>query len=79
MTMFVLAAALAAAAPAPAPAPAPVAPVAAATPQQSAVEPGTDMRRFCIVDTITGSRLARQSCQTRADWLAEGFDPLAKR
>jgi hypothetical protein len=78
MSMFVLAAALVAAAPEPAPAPAPIAPVAEQNARAS-IDPSTDMRRVCVVDTLTGSLLPRKVCQTRADWVAQGIDPLAKR
>ncbi len=33
-------------------------------------------RRYCVMTETTGSRIARQVCQTRADWLDQGFDPL---
>ena len=33
--------------------------------------------RYCIVDTITGSRIAKRECKTRDAWMREdGFDPL---
>ena len=35
--------------------------------------------RYCVVSEVTGSRLTRKVCQTRAQWLDQGFDPLAKR
>ena len=38
--------------------------------------PGT---RYCVINQVTGSRLTRKTCQTRAQWQAQGFDPLAKR
>ena len=34
--------------------------------------------RYCVTDTVTGSRIARKSCQTREQWIVQGFDPLAK-
>lgn len=33
-----------------------------------------EQRRYCVVDQITGSRLARKQCQTRADWARDGVD-----
>ena len=34
--------------------------------------------RYCVTDKTTGSRLARKTCKTRADWIAyNNFDPLA--
>lgn len=32
---------------------------------------------YCIKDTPTGSRIPRTSCRTRAQWIAQGFDPIA--
>ncbi|HEX8484099.1 hypothetical protein [Sphingomonas sp.] len=36
-----------------------------------------DRTRYCVVDTITGSRIARRICHTRNQWLNQGSDPLA--
>lgn len=36
-------------------------------------------KRYCVQGTITGSRLVRKTCRTRAEWLAEGFDPLDQK
>lgn len=33
-------------------------------------------RRYCVVDTLTGSRVQHKVCKTRKEWLDEGFDPL---
>ena len=35
--------------------------------------------RYCIKDTVTGSRIPLKACYTRRDWLARGFDPLAPK
>jgi hypothetical protein len=33
--------------------------------------------KYCIVDTITGSRITKKVCKTRDAWMHEdGFDPL---
>jgi hypothetical protein len=33
--------------------------------------------KYCIVDTVTGSRIAIKVCKTRDAWMREdGFDPL---
>ena len=33
--------------------------------------------RYCVTDTPLGSRLARKTCKTRAQWIADdNFDPL---
>lgn len=81
MTMIALAAAALAfgtAAPEPAPAPAPV---TAPAEQRLAhtINPETDMRRVCVIDTVTGAGSARRYCQSRALWVAQGTDPLADR
>ena len=34
--------------------------------------------RYCVVFTGVGSRIPKRVCQTREQWLREGFDPLAK-
>ena len=82
MSIFALtAAALAfgAAAPEPAPAPAPIAPVVAASSSALAtIDATADTRRVCVVDT-NGSMMKRTYCQTRAEWIAQGTDPLASR
>ncbi|HEY0621986.1 hypothetical protein [Sphingomonas sp.] len=33
-------------------------------------------KRYCVKGEVTGSRLVRKDCRTRAEWLNEGFDPL---
>lgn len=33
-------------------------------------------KRYCVQEMITGSRMPRKDCRTRAEWLKEGFDPL---
>ncbi|WP_298091797.1 hypothetical protein [uncultured Sphingomonas sp.] len=59
------------------------APTAVAAPSAAAnAERGTvranrsDTVRYCIKDFVTGSRIARKECRTRADWMDRGFDPL---
>jgi hypothetical protein len=49
------------------------APAARATPTaESTAQP-----KYCVVDTITGSRIERKICKTREAWMREdGFDPL---
>lgn len=37
-------------------------------------------KRYCVVETFTGSRLPTKVCKTRAKWMSEdNFDPLARR
>jgi len=48
-------------------------PAANATP---AVERSQQIK-YCILDTVTGSRIAKKVCKTRDAWMREdGFDPL---
>lgn len=56
---------------------APAAATAAASPERgTARTERADALRYCIKDTVTGSRISRKECRTRSDWLARGFDPL---
>lgn len=32
--------------------------------------------QYCVRGTYTGSRIPREVCRTRAEWMIEGFDPL---
>lgn len=34
-------------------------------------------RRYCVIDSMTGSRIPKKICMTRKEWLGRGFDPLA--
>lgn len=34
-------------------------------------------RKICVRDTLTGSRVPRQICDTLDGWKARGIDPLA--
>jgi hypothetical protein len=48
-------------------------PAARATPT---AEP-TPQRKYCIVDTATGSRIPQKICKTREAWMHDdNFDPL---
>ncbi|MDB5673347.1 MAG: hypothetical protein JWM65_329 [Sphingomonas bacterium] len=62
------------------------APALAAGPDGAATNgavPGTGKpkadQRYCVVFSVTGSIVPHKVCKTRAHWLAEGFDPLAKQ
>lgn len=34
--------------------------------------------RYCVSETVVGTRLPKKTCKTRAQWIAdENFDPLA--
>ena len=81
MTIIAIATAalLLGAAPEPAPAPAPAPTVPAERFAERSFEPATDQRRVCVIDTIGGPGMARRYCQSRADWVAQGTDPLAIR
>lgn len=37
-----------------------------------------DATKYCVVDTPTGSHIAKKVCHTRKEWLNQGFDPLEK-
>jgi hypothetical protein len=50
---------------------APVADAAAPAAAPARAEP-----RYCIVDTVTGSRIPTKVCKTRSEWKKQGFDPL---
>lgn len=32
--------------------------------------------KYCLVDTVTGSRIPAKVCKTRSEWKKQGFDPL---
>ena len=45
----------------------------------STAQPAAESKtRYCIRDTVTGSRVPVKVCHTRKEWLDQGFDPLAK-
>lgn len=51
------------------------------TPAPAATQSGADAKsvkdkRYCVRSSMTGSRLRRNECKTRAEWLTQGFDPL---
>ena len=83
MTKFHIAAAVAATLVTPSAfaAPAQTADTVAAAAQTTLVQPGTPpaAKRYCIVETPTGSRIPQKKCQTRADWLNDGVDVLTGR
>ncbi len=35
--------------------------------------------QYCVRSQITGSRILRMDCRTRAEWLNDGFDPIAEK
>lgn len=47
----------------------------AATASTAAAAPA----RYCVADTLTGSRLEHRTCKSLEAWLAEGFDPRVKK
>jgi hypothetical protein len=61
-----------------------VAPAAAAIPEpvKAPAKPAQQVKqaspdqRYCVDVTVTGTRIPRRTCHTRADWMAQGFDPL---
>ena len=63
-----------------------VPPVVLASPQPVADQPRQTSesgaraeQKICVVDVVTGSRIPRRSCKTRAQWIAAtGIDPLVE-
>jgi hypothetical protein len=59
------------------------APAYAADPTTDAAKPVTaakaeKAKRYCVADTLTGSRVQKKICRTREEWIARGgFDPSA--
>ena len=49
-----------------------------AAPVQAPTAKPARAQRYCVSETLTGSRLPQKVCQTRKQWLDQGFDPLAK-
>lgn len=35
-----------------------------------------DSRKYCMDTMITGSRIPKRECRTRAGWLDQGVDPI---
>ena len=50
---------------------------AAVRPAQPTTAMPSAKTRFCVQTLEVASRIPRRVCQTRAEWLNEGFDPLA--
>lgn len=50
-------------------------------PDASTANPATTAHapRYCVVDTPTGSNIQRKTCKSLEAWLADGFDPRAKK
>ncbi len=42
-------------------------------------KPTSTKTKYCVMTAVTGSRMDRKVCRTRAEWLAEGFDPHAEK
>jgi hypothetical protein len=54
-------------------------PAADSVPQANATPTAapSPQTKYCIVDTVTGSRITKKVCKTREAWMNEdGFDPL---
>lgn len=42
-------------------------------------DPALDKRRYCIVQTTTGSILGKKACMSRTEWIAQtGKDPVKR-
>ncbi len=34
-------------------------------------------KKYCVIDTVTGTRIPQKTCKTRKEWMRdEGIDPL---
>ena len=45
----------------------------------SARKPASAATRYCVITSVTGTRIPVKTCKTRANWIADDdFDPLAK-
>jgi hypothetical protein len=53
-----------------------VTPGVAATPAAQPEKGRAADPKICVVDTLTGSRIAKKVCKTRSEWMVEGVDPL---
>ena len=50
-------------------------PIPAAAPTTNAGEAAaTDSKRYCIVETLTGSRVPSKVCKTKRQWRAQGVE-----
>ena len=47
-------------------------------PTEIAIKPAAKPVQYCVEEQLTGSMLKRRICNTRDQWMAQGFDPLAK-
>jgi len=46
-------------------------------PRATPTAESTSQPKYCMVDTVTGSRIPQKVCKTREAWMREdGFDPL---
>jgi len=53
-------------------------PAEVAAPASNAIaEPKAKETKYCVIDSVTGSRIRQKICKTRGEWIKEnGFDPL---
>lgn len=52
---------------------------AAAAAAQASKKPAAETRKYCVMlEAVTGSRVSRKSCRTKAEWAAEGVDVDSK-
>lgn len=54
-------------------------PRATPEPSPTAVPAKAEAKRYCIVDTLIGSRVPKRICHSRSEWLERGVDPLAAK
>lgn len=48
-------------------------------PAPAAATAASDTQLYCVIDTVTGSRVAKKVCKTKAQWLDRGVDVTAGR
>jgi hypothetical protein len=50
----------------------------AENPESGTASVAGDTAKYCVLETPTGSHIAKKTCHTRKEWLSQGFDPLEK-
>ena len=49
-------------------------------PKSAAVAKPEKSQKICVADTLTGTRMPKKICRTRAEWIARtGSDPLSDK
>jgi len=69
---------MAAISPVAAAAPDPAGTAKAERPDSATASTAEGSAKYCVIETPTGSHIAKKTCHTRKEWLSQGFDPLEK-